>query len=112
MSLICVCIVILFFTLIPFFMKMLYEGEWIEDSYRLDVTRCSRLEAKLQDYKLTAAEIEVCKLLLEGCTLRQISGIQSKAYSTVNTYCTSIYRKLGINSRAELLVLLRDYMEK
>ena len=112
MSLVCVCIVILFFTLIPFFMKMLYEGEWIEDSYRMDVTRCSRLEAKLRDYKLTAAEIEVCRLLLEGCTLRQISGIQSKAYATINTYCTSIYRKLGINSRAELLMLLRDYMEK
>lgn len=112
MALVCVCIVILFFLLTPFFVKILYSGEWIEDSYRHDVTRCSRLEAKLRDYKLTSAEIEVCRLLLEGCTLRQISGIQSKAYPTINTYCTSIYRKLKINSRAELLLLLQDYIEK
>jgi DNA-binding HTH domain-containing proteins len=107
-----VCIVIFFFILTPFFIRVLYTGEWIEDSYRRDVTRCSRLEAKLLDYKLTAAEMEVCKLLLEGYTLRQISAIESKAYATVNTYCTSIYRKLKINSRTELLILLRDYVEK
>lgn len=112
MALICVCIVVLFFLLSPFFVKILYTGEWIEDSYRQDVTSCSRLEAKLRDYKLTSAEIEVCRLLLEGCTLRQISGIQSKAYATINTYCTSIYRKLHINSRAELLILLKEYTEK
>lgn len=107
-----VCIVIFFFILTPFFIRVLYTGEWIEDSYRRDVTRCSRLEAKLLDYRLTSAETEVCKLLLEGYTLRQISAIQSKAYATVNTYCTSIYRKLNINSRTELLILLRDYVEK
>ncbi len=112
MALVCVCIVVLFFLLSPFFNKMLYEGEWIEDSYRQDVTQCSRLEARLRDDRLTPAEIEVCRLLLKGYTLRQISGIQSKAYATVNTYCTSIYRKLKINSRAELMLLLRDYAEE
>lgn len=112
MALVSICIVLMFFILTPYFVKIFYGGEWIEDSYRQDVTSCSRLEAKLRDYRLTPAEIEVCRLLLEGCTLRQISGIQSKAYATVNTYCTSIYRKLNINSRAELLILLKDYMEK
>ena len=111
MALACVCIVIIIFILTPYFVKILYAGEWIEDSYRQDVTRCSRLEAKLRDYKMTSAEIEVCRLLLDGCTLRQISVIQSKAYATVNTYCTSIYRKLSIGSRAELFILLKDYME-
>lgn len=112
MATVCICIVIVFFIFTPFFIKMLYAGEWIEDAYRLDVTRCSRLEAKLRDYKLTAAEIEVCRLLLEGCTLRQISAVQSKAYATINTYCTSIYRKMNINSRTELILLLQDYLGK
>lgn len=106
-----ICIVILFFLLSPFFIKMLYSGEWIDDTYREDISQCSRLEAKLKDYKLTPAEIEVCCLLLEGYTLRQISGIQSKAYATINTYCTSIYRKLNINSRTELLLLLQEYKD-
>ncbi|MGB7605943.1 MAG: helix-turn-helix transcriptional regulator [Lutisporaceae bacterium] len=112
MAFISICIVILFFILSPFFIKILYSGEWIDDTYRLDVTKCSRLEARLKDYKLTPAEIEVCRLLLDGCTLRQIAGVQSKAYPTINTYCTSIYRKLNINSRTELLLILQDYMEK
>lgn len=109
MAFISVCIVILFFILSPFFFKMLYSGEWIDDAYREDVSQCSRLEAKLKDYKLTPAEIEVCSLLLDGYTLRQISGMQSRAYATINTYCTSIYRKLNINSRTELLILLQEY---
>jgi DNA-binding CsgD family transcriptional regulator len=107
-----ICIVVLFFLLSPFFIKILYSGEWIDDTYRRDVTKCSRLEAKLADYKLTPAETEVCRLLLDGCTIRQVAAMQSKAYATVNTYCTSIYRKLHINSRAELLLLLQDYVEK
>jgi DNA-binding CsgD family transcriptional regulator len=103
------CLVILFFSLSPFFIKMLYSGEWIDDSYREDISHCSRLEAKLKDYKLTPAEMEVCLLLLDGYTLRQVSGLLSKAYSTINTYCTSIYRKLNINSRTELLLILQEY---
>ena len=109
MTFISSCLVILFFFLSPFFIRMLYSGEWIDDSYREDISHCSRLEAKLKDYKLTPAEMEVCSLLLDGYTLRQISGIQSKAYATINTYCTSIYRKLNINSRTELFLLLQEY---
>jgi DNA-binding CsgD family transcriptional regulator len=63
-------------------------------------------------YRLTKREIEVCKLLLQGYTMRQISGILSLAYPTVNTYCTSVYRKLNINSRTELLLLFKDYNVK
>lgn len=111
MAFISICTLILFFIFSPFFNKMLYSGEWIDDTYRVDISNCSRLEAKLRDYKLTPAEIEVCNLLLEGYTLRQISGIQSKAYATINTYCTSIYRKLNINSRTELLLLLQEYKD-
>jgi DNA-binding CsgD family transcriptional regulator len=107
-----ICVVILFFLLSPFFIKMLYSGEWIDDSYREDISQCTRLEAKLKDYKLTPSEMEVCRLLLGGYTLRQISGMQSKAYSTINTYCTSIYRKMNINSRTELFLLLQEYKEQ
>lgn len=109
MAFVSICFVILFFLLSPFFIKMLYSGEWIDDAYREDISQCSRLEARLKDYKLTPAEMEVCILLLDGYTLRQISGMLSKAYATINTYCTSIYRKLNINSRTELFLLLHEY---
>jgi len=63
-------------------------------------------------YKLSNREIEVCKLLLQGFTMRQIAAILSLAYPTVNTYCTSIYRKLNINSRTELLLVFKEYALK
>ena len=37
-------------------------------------------------YRLSKRETEVCRLLLQGYTLRQISAILSISYSTVNTY--------------------------
>lgn len=109
MAVMSILMVIIYFFLSPFFIKMLYSGEWIDDTYREDISQTSRLDARLKDYGLTPAEIEVCKLLLDGYTLRQISGILSKSYSTINTYCTSIYRKLNINSRVELLLMLQEY---
>ncbi len=109
MAFVSICILIIFFFLSPFFDKMLYSGEWIDDAYREDISKHTRLETKLKEYKLTPAEMEVCSLLLDGYTLRQISVMQSKAYATINTYCTSIYRKLNINSRVELLLLLQEY---
>lgn len=112
MSIFSLGIVILFFSLSPMFIKMLYNGEWIDDAYRLDVTNTSRLEARLKELKLTPAETEVCKLLLEGYTLRQIAGMLEKSYSTINTYYSSIYKKLNINSRAELLLRFQDYVTK
>ena len=62
----------------------------------------------LQAYGLSKRELEVCRLLLQGYTLRQAAAILSLAYPTVNTYCTGAYRKLGINSRAELLLGFKD----
>lgn len=62
----------------------------------------------LQKYNLTKREEEVCMQLVKGYTMRQIAGMLSVSYSTINTYCTSIYRKLGINSRNELMSLLNE----
>lgn len=69
-----------------------------------------KLNARLLELRLTPKETEVCVLLLNGLTMRQISGALGIAYSTVNTYCTSIYRKLGINSKTELLVMFSEHL--
>jgi DNA-binding CsgD family transcriptional regulator len=98
--------------LTPLFSKVLYSGEWTDDLYRLDVTYESRLFSLLSELKLSPREIEVCILLLDGYTIRQISAMLSIAYSTVNTYNTSIYRKLGINSKTELVVMFSQYLSK
>lgn len=110
-SIVSVCVVILFFVLSPLFLRLLYGGEWIDDSYRQDVTFESRLRSKLKDLKLSPKETEVCELLLRGYTLRQTAAMMEVAYPTANTYCTALYRKLDINSRTELTLLFKEFID-
>jgi DNA-binding CsgD family transcriptional regulator len=53
--------------------------------------------------KLSPREKEILVLLLKNFTLRQISLDLHISYNTVNTHYNSIYRKLGVSSRGELL---------
>ncbi len=99
---------VLFFMFSPVIVKMLREGEWTDDTYRNDVTYESRLRQRLIELNISPREQILCELLLQGCTLRQCALIMEVAYPTANTYCTSLYRKLHINSRAELLILFTD----
>lgn len=107
-----VIILIVFLSLTPYFIMTVSSKEWMDDTYRIDITHETRLTAKLTDYKLSPREIETCQKLLEGCSLKQIAIIMGISFSTVNTYCTSIYKKLNINSRTELMVLLKEYTIK
>lgn len=100
---------LIFLILSPSLVRTQQYNDWVTDTGQSEVA--NKREDLFTAYHLSRREIEVCKLLLEGFTLRQISGVLSIAYSTVNTYCTSAYRKLGINSRAELIILFKDYVK-
>ena len=109
-SIISATAMIIFLMMSPLLSQTLYEDNWVQDAKKKEITD-DHLPF-FEKYNLTPRETMVCDLLLEGHTLRQISGILAIAYPTVNTYCTSIYRKLNINSRTELLLLLRDFERK
>jgi DNA-binding CsgD family transcriptional regulator len=108
-SLISAAVMLMFMMASPVMVQARYEKDWGKDSANteIDHEQC-HVFAK---YQLSKRETEVCELLLKGYTLRQISAILEIAYSTVNTYCTSLYRKLGINSRTELLLLHKNYLD-
>ena len=108
-SLITAAFLLLFLALSPFLSQAQSFGDWAKDSGKIEID--SGNDAMFTKYHLSRREIEVCKLMLEGYTLRQISGILSIAYSTVNTYCTSSYRKLNINSKTELIMLFKEYVK-
>jgi DNA-binding CsgD family transcriptional regulator len=112
-SVISAAVVIFFLILSPVLSKMYYKNERSEGLEKLKIDN-EHLDIPdiFGKFKLTKRESQVCKLLLEGYTLRQISAVLTISYSTVNTYYTSIYRKLGINSRTELLILFKDYVMK
>ncbi|MPL99639.1 hypothetical protein SDC9_45857 [bioreactor metagenome] len=99
-------VMIAFMFVSPIMERADYVNDWGFDSNHTEVGG-GRL-SMFKPHALSKREAEVCSLLLQGYTLRQISAILPIAYSTVNTYCTSAYRKLGINSRTELLLKFKD----
>ena len=109
-SIISVAVMLLFIMLSAVVSQSQYYDDWAKDSEKTEIDNEQLYMFK--KYHLNKRETEVCKLLLQGYTMRQISGILSIAYSTVNTYCTSVYRKLEINSRSEMLLLFKDYSVK
>lgn len=109
-SIVSTAVMMLLLVMSPLLTQTYYGDEWAKDSEKMEIDN-ENLQM-FKKYQLSKREIEVCKLLLQGYTLRQISAMLSIAYPTVNTYCTSLYRKLEINSRTELLILFKDYVHK
>lgn len=55
---------------------------------------------------LSDAEHSVAVFVLAGLSNQEIADIRRSSVRTVTTQVQSIYRKLGVGSRAELVVLL------
>ena len=60
---------------------------------------------------LTPREKETFFILLGGYSLKETAEQLNVGYSTANTYQTAIYKKLNVNSRAELIINYRDMCE-
>lgn len=65
-----------------------------------------------QPLGLTPREMDVFRLLLDGYTLQETANQLGVKYSTVNTHMTAIYKKLGVTSRAELIIRYRDFEQE
>lgn len=109
-SIVTAAVIMIFMTLSPLLTQEQYYSDWAKDSEMMEIDNDQSYLFK--KYQLSRRETEVCKLLLQGYTLRQTSAMLSISYSTVNTYCTCSYRKLNINSRAELMILFKDFVTK
>jgi len=57
---------------------------------------------------LTAAEQRIVALVTEGLPNREIAASLFLSVKTVESVLTGVYRKLGVKSRTQLAVLLRD----
>lgn len=64
-------------------------------------------EKQTRVQKLTPREHDLYLLLLEGYTLKESAMQLSIKYSTANTHMSGVYKKLGVNSRAELIINYR-----
>ncbi len=57
---------------------------------------------------MTSREKEICSLMAEGLTNKQIAGALYISEGTVKNYISSIYDKTGIHDRAKLIVTLKS----
>lgn len=107
---------ILFLLFSPAFSRHLFLSDWSEEFRKLHMASCAsgtRQDIKtgkaqppsLEDTNLSLREKQVVLLLLQGMTLRQVAPELGLTFSTVSTYSKTIYKKLDINSRAELFLL-------
>jgi len=60
-------------------------------------------------YRLSAREADVMNLMVQGRSRNEIAGILNLSSETVKTHCTAVYNKLGINSKMQLVHLLKEY---
>jgi DNA-binding NarL/FixJ family response regulator len=61
----------------------------------------------LNSFKITEREIDICKLLCEGYTNKQICDQLYLTIGTVKNYVTSIYNKLGVSNRTSAVLFLK-----
>ena len=64
------------------------------------------LEETLKRTPLTPWERDVVRLLVGGCSTREIASKTGLTVSTINTYMKRIFAKLGVHSRVELVARL------
>ena len=63
------------------------------------------VEERLDRLKtLTPREREVYEHLISGRKMKEIAGLLGVTYATVNFHCQGLYKKLCINTRAQLFV--------
>lgn len=65
-----------------------------------------RLNKLLQENGVTDREIEVCALVKDGVSSKEASSRLLISVHTVKNHLKSIYKKLNVHNRAELVVLL------
>lgn len=105
-----------FLMLSPAFSQHLFFAGWSKEFRQINMAAIvdSTLQTNtaepnrtpsLDDTNLSPREKQVVLLLLQGMTLRQVAPELGLTPSTVSTYSKAIYKKLGINSRAELFLL-------
>ena len=102
-------VVILFLLLTLFFSQYsytyLFSAPWVSNMMKDDMNYVEPEADVFIGYDLTPRQKEVALLLLQAKTRRQIAGELKLSESTVKTHTAELYKKLNINSRAELFKL-------
>lgn len=64
---------------------------------------------RISEYKLSQAQTQTLRYLLQGKTTKDISGITGKKENTVQTHIKRAWEKMGLKDRMELIVFLERH---
>jgi DNA-binding CsgD family transcriptional regulator len=94
--------------LMPLLQKKLFDADWTDglylcdmENYVLPFTQAEAVKTE-NNLDLTPREQEIFAMLLTGKAPKEIAYTLKISYYTVNFHQKNLYRKLGIQSRAEL----------
>jgi len=68
------------------------------------------LDRQFDDWALTPAERETAMFILKGYSHKEIASLTSRSERTVRQHAVSVYRKSGLNGRAELAAFFFEDM--
>lgn len=66
------------------------------------------LRDKFTDWELTTAERDVTLLIIRGLSVADIAAARNTAQGTIKAQSTSIFRKIGVRSKTELMSTIID----
>lgn len=66
------------------------------------------LRQKFEEWSLTSAERDVTLLIIRGLSVAEIAAARNTAQGTIKAQSTSIFRKIGVGSKGELMSLIID----
>ena len=66
------------------------------------------LHDKFKQWRLTAAERDVTLLIIRGLSVADIAAARKTAQGTIKAQSTSIFRKVGVGSKTELMSVIID----
>jgi len=101
------------FLILPYLQKKLFEADWTDGLHLKDMAEYSQGLAETEvinnqeSLNLTEREHEVFTMLLKGMAPKEIAYLLKVSYPTINFHRGNLYRKLGVQSRAELFAKYR-----
>ncbi len=99
-AIIAILIITVLLAISPLLASTYYKEKWEEDATKTQSD--NKNLRKYQKYNLTNREIDVCNLLLENYTNRQIASMLGLSENTVKYYSKNIYKKLNIYSKRDI----------
>ena len=102
------------FLILPYLQKKLFEADWTDGLHLKDMAEYTQGLAETdtinikEQLNMTEREHEVFTMLLKGMAPKEIAYTLKISYPTVNFHISNLYRKLGIQSRAELFAKYKN----